>query len=267
MILWVTLLLPMAMIAQNLQSKYNCLYEYKVHTDKGVTETYNTMLQLAESQALFLDYQAFQLDSLIQQKATDEQIDEAQGRVMRAECFFDQAVAQNDPKGKLTVYGTITPNYYVYNEDMNLNWQPVDKTDTICGYLCKQATVRYGGRNWTAWYAPDIPLPYGPFKFTGLPGLILKITDQDNIHCFEAIQFRQSTNEMTKLNYPNAIATSRDKYLKAKNKFEKNPKGNLPMESISQMEVHKTADGKNAIFVNGVQLRMRANGYVPIEIE
>lgn len=46
-------------------------------------------------------------------------------------------------------------------------------------YDCKRATGRYRGRDYEAWYALDIPVPSGPFKFGGLPGLILEIHSTD----------------------------------------------------------------------------------------
>lgn len=41
----------------------------------------------------------------------------------------------------------------------------------------QKATCRYAGRNFIAWYAESMPLPYGPFVFSGLPGIIMKLYD------------------------------------------------------------------------------------------
>ena len=42
---------------------------------------------------------------------------------------------------------------------------------------------------------------------------------------------------------------------------------NLPPEALSDMTIRKREGGGKSIFVNGVQLRMRANGYTPLEVE
>ena len=65
------------------------------------------------------------------------------------------------------------------------DWIFTSDTLTVLGYLCKKATCSFRGRDYTAWYAPDIPLSNGPWKFNGLPGLILKVEDADRDYSFE----------------------------------------------------------------------------------
>lgn len=63
-------------------------------------------------------------------------------------------------------------------ESLDFNWQLTEAQDTIAGLLCYQATTTYGGRHYTAWYAPEIPISDGPYVFCGLPGLIVQIADE-----------------------------------------------------------------------------------------
>lgn len=67
------------------------------------------------------------------------------------------------------------------------NWQITEETDTILGYACNMATVTYAGRDYNAWFAPEIPINDGPWKFWGLPGLILKVTDSNELFEWIAI--------------------------------------------------------------------------------
>ncbi len=57
----------------------------------------------------------------------------------------------------------------------------------ILGHRCQRATCHWRGRNYIAWFAPDIPIRRGPWKFGGLPGLIMKIHDVDSLYVFEAV--------------------------------------------------------------------------------
>ncbi len=141
--------------------------------------------------------------------------------------------------------------------------------DTVCGYACRIAQGEYGGRTWIVKYAPEIPVPNGPWKLTGLPGLILDATDTEGIHHFGAVVFRKGSVNITPLDNGGSIATSREKFIRAKNKFEENPMGNIPPESIGEMEIIKNGDSlsESTILVNGIQLRMRRHPYVPLEME
>ena len=71
--------------------------------------------------------------------------------------------------------------FFVYSDSVpTLEWSFSDETtDSIMGYDCRKATVEFAGRNYTAWFTPEIPLPFGAYKFGGLPGLILKIEDAE----------------------------------------------------------------------------------------
>lgn len=66
-------------------------------------------------------------------------------------------------------------------------WTLQSDTDTFLGYPCQRAACHWRGRDYIAWFAPDIPIRRGPWKFGGLPGLILKIYDVDNLYIFEAV--------------------------------------------------------------------------------
>jgi GLPGLI family protein len=85
----------------------------------------------------------------------------------------------NYPKGKITTFDKIIIDNYEYEEDIeNINWQLFpDENRDILGYNCKKARCIFRGRDYDVWYAPDISVNGGVWKFSGLPGLILRITD------------------------------------------------------------------------------------------
>jgi len=68
--------------------------------------------------------------------------------------------------------------YYIKDKVPNFIWNlKYSETKKIGTLLCKKATTYFRGRNYTAWYAIEIPINYGPYKFQGLPGLIASISD------------------------------------------------------------------------------------------
>ncbi|MGL2962905.1 GLPGLI family protein [Flavobacterium sp. RSB2_4_14] len=55
------------------------------------------------------------------------------------------------------------------------NWKILDETETILGYKCKKASSNKFGNTIYVWFTEDISISDGPFKYSGLPGLILKV--------------------------------------------------------------------------------------------
>ncbi|WP_297932239.1 GLPGLI family protein [uncultured Alistipes sp.] len=69
-------------------------------------------------------------------------------------------------------------------ETLPLEWRIDTLRQTVLGFVCYRATTRYGGREWQAWFAPEIPIPAGPWKLRGLPGLILCAQDAEGLFSF-----------------------------------------------------------------------------------
>lgn len=69
-------------------------------------------------------------------------------------------------------------NEYLAEESApKINWVTTKDTATFSGIACKKATTYFKGRNWIAWYAPELPFQSGPWKLNGLPGLIIEAYD------------------------------------------------------------------------------------------
>jgi len=106
-----------------------------------------------------------------------------------------------------------------YKEPVIKNWKLLDETKIINSIICKKAEVRFKGRNWIAWYSPEIPFPYGPMKFSGLPGLIIKITDDkgdfDLVKSVSDTQLKGKLVNIKKSRYTDAIETTQPKLKQA----------------------------------------------------
>ncbi len=104
---------------------------------------------------------------------------------------------KNYPEGKITCYHHITAGPFLYEEDLNLfDWQLTKETDTIAGYKVQKATSNFGGRGWIAWFCPEIPFNDGPYKFNGLPGLIIKVYDTRHHYSFELTSIEKLDKEI-----------------------------------------------------------------------
>ncbi len=94
-------------------------------------------------------------------------------------------VYKNYPEGKVTVTDCVMSQYYIYEDDLNpQDWNIEDSTKTVLGHECQKATCDFRGRQWTAWFATDVPVSDGPWKFGGLPGLVMEAYDKGNQQYF-----------------------------------------------------------------------------------
>jgi len=59
------------------------------------------------------------------------------------------------------------------------SWTLINESKTILGLQCQKAETFYKGRKWVAFFAKEIPLQIGPWKFCKLPGAILEVTSSD----------------------------------------------------------------------------------------
>ncbi len=108
---------------------------------------------------------------------------------------FPEEVLKHFPEAKLIVNHRMPrKNIYQYEEDIpNWQWKLCEETCEILGYSCRKAQCAFRGRLWTAWYTEQIPISDGPWKFCGLPGLILKVEDEKGHYSFtcESVEHRK----------------------------------------------------------------------------
>lgn len=94
----------------------------------------------------------------------------------------------NSPEsGMYTSISSVASVSYAYNEPLpKVEWQLCDSIKTICEYTCHKAVAKLYGRTWSAWYTEDIPMSYGPYILSGLPGLVLAASEDEGHFSFEA---------------------------------------------------------------------------------
>lgn len=140
-------------------------------------------------------------------------------------CYVEKSFEDN----RLRHYDVSGLDKYVYEEATGaIDWQVGDSTRVVLGYECVMATAAYHGRTWTVWFAPEIPVHNGPWKFDGLPGLILEAADALGQYRFTTTGIQQTDEEMGPVYLADQYEqTSRIDYLKARRSFMDNPIGKI----------------------------------------
>lgn len=102
-----------------------------------------------------------------------------------------------------------------YSEPYPLQeWKILSDTLTVNGFLCQKATCNFRGRDYIAWFTLDIPVGNGPWKFGGLPGLILKVYDTKLLYTFECTKIDTQKVAIKTYDYSSYQPMDRNKLLK-----------------------------------------------------
>ncbi|MBD1392748.1 GLPGLI family protein [Mucilaginibacter glaciei] len=149
--------------------------------DKPYTE--NMVLFLGQTASVYKSYDKKLQDALMR-KQIETQMAEQKGNggpmnikvtsnkpTTRAE--FYQFAAE----GKLMRKETLITPYLIVEPIPVINWKISTDTASFGTLHCQKATGHFKGRDYTAWFCPDLPFRAGPWKLNGLPGLIVEAYD------------------------------------------------------------------------------------------
>lgn len=137
-----------------------------------------------------------------------------------------------------------TPTNIGYSEELKFNWSILNDKQKIREYNTQKATTEFGGRKWTAWFSTDLPFQDGPYKFFGLPGLIIKIEDDQKDYSW-VLQGNKKIKDYTEYSYIESLMQAkggkvneltREKFEKTFNDFKKDPFASIrPMMTQEMM--------------------------------
>lgn len=174
------------------------IYQMTYQTDSNDISSRKTMemeLLVNRSISLFQSLKQRQRDSTLyfHNRNAAEVYSRVGGIVMRPVNKFKYKILKND--NTIHVYDSVfgmnmdgKDIVYTYSERISdMDWKIKEDTIHFGNYICQRADLRYGNRNWTAWFAPEIPISNGPYKFSGLPGLIVRMSDDTESWIFDMV--------------------------------------------------------------------------------
>jgi len=84
-------------------------------------------------------------------------------------------VEKTYPDFKIEFFTVFEMDKYKVTDNRKLAWNILPEKEKIGEFNTQKASVNFVGRTWTAWFTTDIPIQDGPYKFHGLPGMIVKL--------------------------------------------------------------------------------------------
>lgn len=108
-----------------------------------------------------------------------------------------------------------------YYDEAIPEWSLTADTSNINGVLCQKAITELGNRTWTAWFTTEIPISDGPYKFAGLPGLVVQVQDEQAHWLFNLTDITNAVNYAATLNRQLDFEqiSSKKKFLAAKRSY------------------------------------------------
>lgn len=106
-------------------------------------------------------------------------------------------VTKSYPDFKTYLFTRVSMDQYKVKEDQKPDWKILPEKQKVGEYNAQKATTTYGGREWIAWFSTDIPFQDGPYKFYGLPGLIVKLEDTTGSHIMTLVGNKKIQTEVS----------------------------------------------------------------------
>ncbi len=164
------------------------IYEFKFKPDSTKTEyeKYEMVLDVNPNDVKFYEHDFLTNDSLnvLHGNLNNQHTSQTEQTLSRK---------LNSFKNKNYLQIWMMPFYYVLESNDDMKWKIDPETKKENNYNLQKATTDFGGRHWIAWFTTDIPISEGPYKFRGLPGLILKIEDDKQNFSYTFIRNKNLT--------------------------------------------------------------------------
>ncbi len=240
-------------VLANAQSANRFFYELTFKPKKGIDSLQIAVmiLDVTDKKSLYRDYLTVSQDSVLKIEVE---------KMQKAGVFKDLSKSFQMPKFAYKItkeYPTMKVNFsermlnsvFGYNEEPKFNWKISNDKQKIGEYEAQKATTEFGGRKWTAWFTESIPFPDGPYKFSGLPGLIVKIEDAEKNFSW-VLTANKPLKEFEELSYSEKLSAqfgarndvtiiNRDKFESSFEEYKKDPFASIRAQITPEMKAMK----------------------------
>jgi len=193
-------------------------------SDKNDIKTENAYLDISPEKSVFYSENRIKRDSVIQaamQSGGARGFNRDQMQSLRS--IINYSIEKDKKSQKMIFKDRIGRDVYTYEEDRPISWKIFPETTKIGEYKVQKAETDFGGRKWTAWFTTDLPYQDGPYKFGGLPGLIVKVEDDKDEYSFDLMKNYKIADFPTLNQFGNTIKVKRSDYVKQQKKFMEDP--------------------------------------------
>ncbi|WP_028121010.1 GLPGLI family protein [Epilithonimonas tenax] len=213
------LAMPLAMAQQSTRFIYQAtLTPDSTNMEKKTELAY---LDTDGKKSYFYAENAMKRDSVMERMRATKNFDRSQMENLRSNLQF---TIEKDLVNQSLVYKSrIGRDNYSYLETPVFEWNILPETVKIGDYQTQKAETKFGGRTWYAWFTQEVPLQDGPYKFGGLPGLIVKVQDSEGDYSFDLMQTKKIAEVQQPQTRGQYITIPKAKYTAMESNYQKDP--------------------------------------------
>ncbi len=240
------------------------IYEYKFIPDSTNPEEIKTEMMFLDTNtngSKYYSYTVFNSDSLM--KVDLEKQLAATGSInVRTDMRKGDvrySVNKTYPDYNINLHRRLSMDAYNISDDRKMNWKILPDKGKIGEWNVQKAETDFAGRHWIAWFSTEIPIQDGPYKFHGLPGLIVSVEDRTGSHKMELKGIKNIQGELD-INVFDAkeIAINNKQFQKVVKEYENDPtKGIKQLQMGGATVVLTGKDGNTAKVAKEQEDRLR----------
>ncbi len=234
-------------------------------TDRATVKTELAHLDVSADGSVFYAENRLKRDSILSRMRQTGSFNFDREQMQSLRTNLDFLIEKNYKTGAKNYKARIARDQYVYSEDRAMNWKILPETATIGEYKTQKAETEFAGRTWDAWFTTDIPLQDGPYKFSGLPGLIVKVEDTKGDYSFDLKESRKIDGLPSFDQRGSVITVKRAAFEKQQVQFRKDPLAAISGMSGGRMRIQPNPDQRRQMEERMKQEAARNNN--PIELK
>ncbi|KFC19534.1 GLPGLI family protein [Chryseobacterium sp. FH1] len=225
-------------------------YDYQFIPDStNASDIKNEIMNLdvSESGSKFYSYTVYNSDSLmkidIEKQMATTGLSNVKSNNRRG--LVRYTVSKKYPKYQVFLQNRILRDQYNVLEERPIVWKITSEKLKIGEWTTQKAETEFAGRHWYAWFTTDIPIQDGPYKFHGLPGLIVKLEDKTQSHRFSLIGVKNISSIPQDIFGANEISINAKQYNKLLSDYENDPTKGLRQAQMGGA-IMVTKDGQKS---------------------
>lgn len=243
------------------------IYDYKFVSDstqKDKVTSEQMYLDIAEKGSKYYSRNVFVSDSIAQAAFEEQQAKHSNNFIIPETGISGKVkyvVEKSYPEYKISSFHSIESDDYKVSDDREMNWKILPDKQKIGNWEAQKASLEMYGRKWIAWFSTEIPFPDGPYKFHGLPGLIVKISDETNSHSMELKGVKNLNSDdiwksyAEKVHFNPLISINEKQYKKAILAYRQDPTKNFRLLLANPDTKITMKDGSGKVYSNAEMLK------------